>query len=344
MSAGPTFEQDELEKILVGVFKPEYQKAPIPIKQKKKKVVVLAGPTASGKTEMSLMLGQALRGEVISADSMQVFRGMDIGTAKATPQQRSFLPHHLIDIRNINETFNVLDFFQEARHFCEKLCAFNHVPLVVGGTGFYIHALLYGPPNGPPSVPEVRKAIEKEAERLGINTLYERLKMQDPVYANTLTNNDKQKIIRALEIITLTGDPVSRLSWKERNVSLNYDFRCWFIHRNREELYRRVEERCDKMIENGLLNEINELEKNGLRNNHSASQAIGYRQGLEYLASPQTEKDYNYFIEKFKQASRNYVKKQFTWFRREPLFRWLDLDLHDMETGVDIIVQDFKRN
>mgnify|MGYP006414360579 CR=1 FL=1 len=343
MSAGSVFEQGQLEKILVGAFKPKEQKAPIPLKQKKRKVLVLAGPTAVGKTEMSLLLARALGGEIISADSMQVYRGLDIGTAKATWQQRACVPHHLLDIRDVHETFNIVDFYYEARHCCEKLVANDVVPIVVGGAGFYIHSFLYGPPNGPPSVDEVRKALEKEAERSGIDFLYERLCKQDPEYAATITSHDRQKIIRALEIMTLTGNTVSRLAWNQRKVSLNYDFRCWFVHRSRDSLYERVDMRCDMMLADGFLREVEEYESAGIREHPSISQAIGYRQALEYLDSPRTIDDYDEFVRLFKQSSRRYVKKQFTWFKKEPIFRWLDLDLHDTETAVDIMAQDFKR-
>lgn len=344
MNTGSTFEQNQLEKILVGVFNPKEKKAPIPLRRARPKVVVLAGPTASGKTEMGLFLSNALRGEIISADSMQIYRGMDIGTAKATPQQQALVPHHLIDIRSVRESFNVVDFYHEARHYCEKLSSHNVVPIVVGGSGFYIHTLLYGPPNGPPSIPEVRKALEEEANRLGIDKLYERLVALDKNYAESITPHDRQKIIRALEIITLSGNSVSVLPWKERNMYSGYDFRCWFIHRSRENLYHRIEKRCDEMIEKGLLKEIASLEENGLKENLSASQSIGYRQGLEYLQTNRKEEDYDEFIRNFKQASKRYVKRQFTWFRRESQFRWLDLELHDLETAVDIIIQDYKRN
>lgn len=343
MNVGPIVEQEHFEKILVGAFRPKEKKAPLAYHYSRPKIIILSGPTACGKTEMSLMLGDALRGEVVSADSMQVYRGMDIGTAKASPHQRSLIPHHLLDIRGVRDNFTVVDFYHEARHCCEKLCSHGVTPIFVGGSGFYIHTLLYGPPNGPPSVPKVRKALEEEAVRCGVEVLYQRLKKQDPNYAASITVKDRQKIIRALEIITLSGNQVSRLPWKEKNHSLGYDFRCWFIHRSRETLYKRVEDRCESMLENGLLDEIKHLKEDGLLENPSASQAIGYRQGLDYLNSDKSEEAYESFLQEFKKVSRRYVKRQFTWFRKEPLFQWLDLDLHDMETAVDIIVQDFKR-
>ncbi len=256
MSTGSTFEQKEIGKILVNIFQPKEEKDPLALKQKKKKAIILAGPTAAGKTETSLFLCHMLRGEVLSVDSVQVYRGMDIGTAKATTQQRKLVPHHLLDIRDIHEPFNMVDFYHEARHCCDKLITHDTVPIFVGGSGFYLHALLYGPPKGPPSMPKVRQALEEEASRLGIESLYKRLQQQDPKYAATLTSKDRQKIIRALEIITLTHLPVSNLSWRERAPSPLYNFRCWFLHRSRKNLYERAENRCDQMLKDGFLDEV----------------------------------------------------------------------------------------
>jgi tRNA dimethylallyltransferase len=248
----------------------------------------------------------------------------------------------LIDIRDVTDSFNVVDFYYEARHCCQIIHSRDNVPIVVGGSGFYLHSLLYGPPSGPPSVPELRKALEDEAELLGSELLYDRLKEMDPQYAQSITKNDKQKIVRALEIMALTGKKVSKLSWKTRRKPQNYDFRCWFLFRPRENLYHRIEKRCDQMIQAGFLDEVIEMEKKGLRKNSSAAQAIGYRQALDFIASKQSKEDYKHFIDTFKQASRNYAKRQFTWFRKEPLFRWLDLDMHDPEVAMEMIRQDYE--
>lgn len=337
-----TTEKKEIERIFLG-FTIEAQKQITSNLQKiKKKVIIIAGPTACGKSSLAMSFAEEYRGEIISADSMQVYRGMDIGTAKATKDERKRVPHHLIDIRNINESFNVVDFYYEARHCCQIAFGHESIPLIVGGSGFYLHSLLFGPPSGPPSVPELRKALEDEGDNLGSEVLYERLRQLDPHYASTITKHDKQKIVRALEIIALTGKKVSKLSWKGRRKPQNYDFRCWFLHRPREILYSRIEERCNRMISEGFLDEVIDLEKQGLRLNTSASQAIGYRQALEFLDSKQTSEDYKKFVETFKQASRNYAKRQFTWFRKEPLFRWLDLDMHDPEVAMEMIRQDYE--
>lgn len=308
----------------------------------KKHVIVIAGPTGCGKSEFALMLANKIGGEIVSADSMQIYKGMDIGTAKPTKAEQLLVPHHLIDIRHVNESFNVVDFYYEARKACQLILSRNNVPIIVGGSGFYLHALIFGPPSGPPSVPEVRKALEEEMEKLGLDALYERLKNLDPIYASTVTRSDKQKIIRALEIISLSGKKVSRLSWKARLKPLSYNFHCWFLSRPREQLYQRIDKRCDKMLADGFLEEVRQLKKEGLCENLSASQAIGYRQALAYLETAQSEQDFQSFVAEFKQASRHYAKRQMTWFRKEPIFRWLDLDLHDYEVAIDIIHQDYQ--
>lgn len=341
-SSETTIEKKEIERIFAGFTVEAQREISSKIHKPKKRVIVLAGPTAAGKSSLALSFAQQYHGEIISADSMQVYRGMDIGTAKPTQAERELLPHHLIDIREITESFNVVDFYYEARHCCHVVIGRESIPLIVGGSGFYLHSLIYGPPSGPPSVPELRKVLEEESERLGSEVLFERLQRLDPLYANTITKNDKQKIIRALEIITLTGKKVSKLSWKGRRKPQNYDFRCWFLHRPRESLYKRIEERCDRMLEAGFLEEVEMLDKKGLRTNSSAAQSIGYRQALEFLDSPKSKEDYKYFIESFKQASRQYAKRQFTWFRKEPMFRWLDLDMHDPETALEMIRQDYE--
>lgn len=337
-----TVEKDEIKRIFVGLAV-EAQKIPTGLQKPKKKVILIAGPTGCGKSDLAMQLCQDIGAEIISGDSIQVYRGMDIGTAKPTLEDRELVQHHLIDIRNVTDAFNVVDFYYEARHCCQLIHNRENIPIIVGGSGFYLHSLLYGPPSGPPSVPELRKSLENEIETLGSDLLYKRLAELDLEYARTITKHDKQKIIRALEIITLTGKKVSKLSWKGRHKPLNYDFRCWFLHRPKEVLYHRIEKRCDKMIEEGFLEEVERLDKEGIRTNPSACQAIGYRQALDFLDSPRSKEDYKRFMDEFKQASRNYAKRQFTWFRKEPLFRWVDLDLHDPEVVMDIIKQDFEQ-
>lgn len=335
-------ETKEISRIFAGFAIEAKKQLTENLQHEKKKVLVLAGPTATGKTAFSLCLAKNMNGEIISADSMQVYHGMNIGTAKATADEREEIPHHLIDVRNLSEPFNVVDFYYEARHCCQAIHARGCVPIVTGGSGFYLHSLLYGPPSGPPSVPELRKSIEDEIESLGSDVMFERLKSLDPQYASSITKHDKQKIARGLEIITLTGKSVSNLSWKNRHNPQNYDFHCWFLHRPKDILYHRVDKRCEKMIQEGLLEEVERLLQEGLLQNSSAAQAIGYRHGIEYLQGKQTKEDYHKFVETFKQASRHYVKRQFTWFRKEPNFKWLNLEMHDPEVALEIIQKEFE--
>ena len=314
-----------------------------PILPKKKRVVVLTGPTGVGKTRMSLMIARAIGGEVVSADSMQVYRGMNIGTAKIKPEEQGNIRHHLIDSRDIDETFNVVEFYHEAHQAFREIFARDHVPIVTGGTGFYIHTLIYGPPLGPPSIPEVRKELEKEMEEKGPLPMFDRLKKLDPEYALTITSRDQHKIIRALEIMILTNKKVSFFE-NEVVPSQEFDFRCWFVYMPTEILYPILEERCEKMIEEGFIEEVKNLQEQGLETCRAARQAIGYRQCLDYLNTAQSEEDWYRFMEIFKQASRRYAKRQFTWFRKEPLFRWINVDKTGLENSVEMIIQDYEQN
>lgn len=342
MTSGLSLETEEVKRIILNFALEVQKQIPSNFQRQKKRIIVLSGPTCCGKSALAMQLAEAIDGEIISADSMQVYRGMDIGTAKPTKEERLLVPHHLIDIRDIQENFNVVDFYYEARQACQQILDRGNVPIVAGGSGFYLHALLYGPPSGPPSVPELRKALEEEIERVGSEPLYERLMQLDPQYAKTITKNDKQKIVRALEIITLTNKKVSKLSWKGRRKPQNFDFHCWFLHRPKEKLYERIDKRCDQMLAAGFLDEVQRLDEQGLRYNSSASQAIGYRQALDFLLTQQTPDDLKHFITTFKQSTRHYAKRQFTWFRKEPLFRWLDVDMHDPEIVFDMIVKDYE--
>lgn len=325
----------------LGKFTPLEKKVIELPRMKPKKVILLAGPTACGKTTLSLLVAKALRGEIVSTDSMQVYKGMDIGTAKISEEEMQGIPHHLINIRKVQESFNVVDFYYEARQCAESILARDRVPIFVGGTGFYFRTLLYGPPSGPPSLPELRHELEEDLRKLGSEILYEKLKSLDPTYAATITHGDKHKIIRALEIITLTGEGVSKLQWKREEISSDYKFCAWFLHRPRQVLYERIEKRCEEMLDSGLIEEVALLEKQGLTKNSSASQAIGYRQVLEYLKGDKSPAEYEKLLREFKTASRHYAKRQFTWFRKESSFRWLNVDTHDFEIAADMIIQDF---
>ncbi len=316
------------------------KKPPLPFQ---KKAIILSGPTATGKTKLSLVIAKALGGEIISADSMQVYRGMDIGTAKASKEELETVPHHLIDIKDLKSPFNVVEFYERALETMDSIFSRNMVPILVGGTGFYIHTFLYGPPLGPPSDPKVRQLLEEDIEKFGPEPLYEKLASIDPEYAAQLTKGDKHKIVRALEIISISGCKVSDYKRKEAKLHHpNINFRCWFIHYPKQVLYPRIEMRCEEMLERGFLDEVKRLKDVGLENNQTASQAIGYKQALEYLKTGQSEEEYENFVGEFKKASRRYAKRQFTWFRKEPLFRWLNLESYDHSKAAELILHDFE--
>lgn len=332
---------EELQELFIHIPLPQKKKLPPHVK--KKRVIVISGPTAVGKTRASLLIAQATGGEIISADSMQVYTGMDVGTAKPSREELQEIHHHLVDTRDLTESFNVVEFYDEACQSLKEIFAKGHVPIVVGGTGFYIHALLYGPPSGPPSAPDIRQMLENEMKEKGAEALYKRLHLIDPDYAGTITQGDRHKIIRALEIMSLTNKKVSDFGPLTPDHLEELDFRCWFLYMPKETLYPRIEARCDRMVAEGVIEEVRRLEKEGLRSNLSAAQAIGYRQCLQYLDSPQTKEDFEIFVREFKKASRRYAKRQFTWFRKEPLFRWLNLDEISLETAVEIIIQDYEQ-
>jgi tRNA dimethylallyltransferase len=341
MGSGLTFEDKELQILLTHFTLPQKQK--LDPRSKKKKIIVIAGPTAVGKTQLSLIIAKAIGGEIISADSMQVYRGMDIGTSKASREEREWVQHHLIDSRDLDESFNVVEYYHEACQAIKEIFDKGAVPIVVGGTGFYIHSLIYGPPSGPPSDPGLRKVLEDEMDSKGTQIMYDKLKELDPQYAATITQNDRHKIIRALEIISITRIKVSEQPAVSSENTETYDFRCWFIHLPKEVLYPRIEMRCDRMIAEGFLEEVKRLEKQeALSHNSTASQSIGYRQCLEYLNSAQSQEDWDRFVEAFKQASRRYAKRQFTWFRKEPLFRWLNIEKLSLEHAAELIIQDYE--
>lgn len=320
-------------------LKPAPQKI-LPSYTEQHKVLILAGPTAVGKSDLAVTIAEQVGGEVISADSMQVYRGMDIGTAKIRRDETRGIPHHLIDIRDITETFNVVDFVEAAEAACEDIISRGKKPIIAGGTGFYLNGLIYGPPEGPPASAPIRQRLEHEMACHGPEALYQKVCTLDEEYGATIGKGDRQKIIRALEIMSLTGKKVSSFtSFRSVSKPSKYAYLPVFLYKPKEILYSQIDHRCDRMIEKGFPEEVERLEKMGLRENLSASQAIGYRQYLQYLDSEQTDADWDFFVEKFKQSSRRYAKRQFTWFRGESDFEWIDMDTHEKELVADMLSQ-----
>lgn len=321
----------------------------LPVEQPKKRsfsdprpcVIVISGPTAVGKTDLSLYLARLLGAEIISADSMQVYLGMDIGTAKPTKEQRSQILHHMIDMRPLAEPMNVAQYYDEAMQALRSVVARGKVPIVVGGSGFYLSALINGAPSGPPADPFIRAHLESEMEKLGHEHLYHCLNQLDPKYAASITRADRHKIIRALEIIILTQSKVSDQKRHSKTASSDFRFLCYFLYRPRESIYERINERCDAMIQQGLIQEVHRIIDYGLLENSSAANAIGYRQTLDFLKTPQSAVDYEHYKLQFKQASRHYAKRQFTWFRKEPGFEWLDMTQQRVGVIAEQIARDY---
>lgn len=292
---------------------------------KKDKVAVVIGPTASGKTDLSIYLAKKLNGEVISGDSMQIYRGLSIGTAKATKEEMAGVPHHLIDIKNPDESFSAAEFQLLAR---EKIADINErgkLPIICGGTGLYIQSVLYDYEFGDDAADaSVRKQIEEEAERLGPEAIHDQLKAVDPETAAAFHPNNVRRTIRALEIYRLTGEPAS----KRRRLDApdeKYEAAIVGITLDRPVLYERINRRVDAMIESGLLDEAKWLYSMKL-DLAPAVQAIGYKELFPYLRGEQTLQEAGDLL---KQNSRRYAKRQLTWFRNKMELDWFDLTIED---------------
>ena len=277
--------------------------------------IYIAGPTAVGKSAVALLVAEELRGEIISADSMQVYRGLDIGTAKPTARERARIPHHLIDVVGPNEAFDAAGFVRLAAKAQDEIVARGHVPIFCGGTGLYFNALI----SGLADVPAPSSELRAELETTSIPKLLEELKEADPEAFETIDRSNPRRVIRAIEIIRTTGRKSSeqKTSWR-RKASGN-----WFgLARERVDLVQRIERRVDAMFAAGLVQETKQLLKEGLENNRTAMQAIGYRQVIEHLRG---ERDLPATIELVKQKTRQFAKRQVTWFRNQLELDWIDL-------------------
>ncbi|AFS23290.1 tRNA (adenosine(37)-N6)-dimethylallyltransferase MiaA [Chlamydia psittaci] len=308
----------------------------------KRTVILLAGPTGSGKTDVSLKLAPMIDGEIISVDSMQVYRGMDIGTAKVSWEDRQRVPHYLIDICHVQELFNSVDFYYQAVQACQNILSRNKVPILVGGTGFYFHTFLSGPPQGPSADCDFREKLDLYIQEHGLSLLYENLCLKDPEYARTITKNDRNKIVRGLEIIHLTGKKVSDHKWtREVGECREYNCRGWFLSPPKELLRDTIQLRCQRMLEDDLIDEVHRLLKQGIRDNSSASKAIGYREWIEFIDQGSPAEAYEAVKQKFIANTCHYTKKQRTWFKRYPIFRELPTLGLTAETLAAKIAEDY---
>ena len=282
---------------------------------KKPKIIVIAGPTASGKTGLAVALALSLGGEIINADSMQVYRYMDVGTAKPTLEERRGVIHHLLDVVEPDEDFNAAMYRQMALPLAKGICAKNIPCFIVGGTGLYIKSLLGGLVELPPSDPMVRERLHLECDQKGAPKLHQRLARLDPERAESIHPNDRLRIIRALEIIQQTHRPASDLMKQHRFGNQEFLALKLCLRVEKEQLYARINDRSEKMIDCGLMEETERLIKKGYGPHLKSMTAIGYRHILKYL---QGEWSLQKATETLKRDTRRYAKRQMTWFKAEP--------------------------
>ena len=282
-------------------------------------VIVLVGPTASGKTSVSLPLARTLNAEIISADSRQVYKYLDIGTAKPTPAERSAVPHHFIDELPPDKEFNAGEFGDRGRWVINEIFARGRQPLVVGGSGLYIQSLIDGFFEGPGADWEYRKILEERMQKGNFGEVVAELRKVDPESANRIDLTKPRRIVRALEVFHTTGKPLSLLQ-KEGRIAINFTPIFFGLEWERVELYHRVDTRCEEMLRNGLLNEIARLEQSGYGPSLIALRTVGYAEGFAYRRG---EISYEEMVRLFKQNSRRYAKRQMTWFRRDQRIIWI---------------------
>jgi tRNA dimethylallyltransferase len=287
-----------------------------------KPVLIIAGPTAVGKTDASILLARESGAEIVSADSMQIYRGMDIGTAKPTPEQRRLVYHHMIDIADPVQPYSVGDYLRDARAAIDGIMASGGVPFVVGGTGLYIRALTRGLFHGPRADLDLRERLLRRESEGPSGILYSDLVKTDPEAAIKIHPNDLRRTVRALEVFYLKDRKMSEYQREHAFQERPYQFRMIFLVRSRSELYRRIEQRIDRMLDNGLEAEVSALMKRGYDRNLPSLQGLGYRQFIDHFLGRTTREE---AIALLKRDTKRYAKRQFTWFRREPGVIWVDI-------------------
>lgn len=294
------------------------------IDTEKKPLIILTGPTAVGKTKASIGLAKAIGGEIISADSMQVYRHMDIGSAKITKEEMADVPHYLIDVLEPEEEFHVVRFQQMAKAAMTDIYSRGKIPIIVGGTGFYIQALLYDidfTENEGDSV--YREKLEVLAKEKGAAYLHGQLAMVDPKSAEEIHANNIKRVIRALEFYHQTGQKISEHNERERQKESPYQF-CYFVLNDRREcLYERIDQRVDQMIRNGLVQEVQTLKERGCTKQMVSMQGLGYKEIFSYLEGDCSLEEAVYII---KRDTRHFAKRQLTWFKRERDVMWVQKD------------------
>lgn len=297
-----------------------------------KPMVVLTGPTAVGKTELSIRLAEALDGEIISADSMQVYKKMDIGTAKIRKEEMRGIPHHLIDVLDPAEEFNVVRFQEMAKEALAGIYERGKIPLVVGGTGFYIQGLLYDIDfTREEQDKSYRERLQKKAEEEGAGAVYQMLVKVDSVSAGKIHPNNVKRVIRALEFYHLNGRPISEHNEEEARKKSPYQSAYFVLNQERQTLYERINRRVDLMMEEGLIGEVKSLVEEGYGRNLVSMQGIGYKEVFDYLEG---EISLEEMTERIKKDTRHFAKRQLTWFGREKEVIMIDKDKFETEEKI----------
>lgn len=309
----------------------------------KKPLVILTGPTAVGKTELSIKLAKAINGEIISADSIQVYKHFDIGSAKVTKEEMDGVKHYLIDVLEPDEEFNIYVFKKLAMEAMDEIYAKGKIPIIAGGTGFYIQALLYDIEFSEEEGDKTyRYMLEKKAEKEGVTVVHNMLKEVDPEAAKEIHENNLKRVIRALEYYNETGMRISEHNKEQRQKESPYDFRYYVLNMDREKLYSRVNLRVDIMVENGLIAEVTKLKEMGYNKELNSMQGIGYKEIRDYVDGVY---DLDTAIETLKKNTRNFAKRQITWFKREKEVVWLNHEEFDNDKDkiLDFILEDLHK-
>lgn len=298
-----------------------------------KKVIIIVGPTSVGKTEISLELAKRCNGEIISADSMQIYKNMDVGTAKIKENEKEDIEHYIIDIIEPDKEYSVSDYKKDCIEKIENIFSRNKQPIIVGGTGLYVNSIVYDLNF---TKAESNLEIREEYEKFKNEELYEKLKEIDYESYERLNLNDRKRIIRALEIFHITGKKMSEQYSDFRKENVDYEYIYIGLNMDREKLYRNINKRVDKMLEEGLIEEVRSLVKKGYGIENNSMQGIGYKEVLEYL---EEKTSYEEMIEKLKRNSRRYAKRQITWFKRDDRVKWFFRDEYSKEEIINEIVE-----
>lgn len=301
----------------------------------KEKVIVICGATASGKTALSIELAKKINGEIISCDSMQIYKDMDIGTAKPTKEEMEGIKHYLIDFVSPDKRYSVADYKKDAKKAIKEILEKGKTPIVVGGTGLYVDSLIYEIEY--PNIEfneEYRKKLEKEVEEKGLEELYKRAKEIDPKAIEKISPNDQKRILRILEIYNATGKNKTEQEKESRKNEVEYDYKVYALDWDREKLYERINKRVDIMLEQGLIEEVKTV-YNKYEKFPTAMQGLGYKEVVEYLEGKITKEE---MIEKIKQETRRYAKRQLTWFRKNKQTIWLKAE-DGIQNSINIILE-----